>query len=421
MGSVIFYITVVILIFPAFSGNLFGVIPIIPLLWGIIITPFYPVRNFQAYTPGFKWFLCFGVAVVLSQLNALRPSETFMKSVVFMFFMATIPLMGMFIKRYIKVTHFIVYSVLINIFHIVYSFLYATELSRAGVTVFGPLELNQTSVGIILYISVLIIYPLIWNYKYSNFKRFLILSLLIANIYTLMFYIGNRSGILAIFFGVYFYHIFKSTKTPGSKLKLILIPLISIFLFVESVKFLSYNGYLPEYIQARVERTFSPEQDSSGMARVANFIKGVEMFSDFPVVGGGYLNFIYYSYDIKVDVVDVYGYVRKIGKDNIRPHSLYITLIGETGILGIITFVLLSRWIFIQITKMAKGNRENIILDCTWCWLPGWYVFSFFHDGFSTFTYLYIAFFYAGLLWMYEIKEDTYDSRIPLHGLHFPR
>jgi O-antigen ligase len=85
---------------------------------------------------------------------------------------------------------------------------------------------------------------------------------------------------------------------------------------------------------------------ASAEGRIEGFYAGLEMFKRFPLTGVGIGNFIEYRYN----------YVDGVG---LRSHNLIGQLLGETGLLGAIAFIIMIGTIFINTYIANKLARDN--------------------------------------------------------------
>lgn len=387
---------------PFFSINI-GYIPLIPLLWASIFFFHIFIQRNHLVLDGIKYFVLFGFSILISQVNSDHTDETFTKSLIFAFTFATIPIIGEYIHKNFKSENLIYFAVFFNVFFTFYNIIFSTLSSKESLSAkFGPLEISITSSGFFISILTSMIFIYAYNLKNNRKVKYLLYLLVCLNIYTYLFHLGNRTGLLAILISILLYLFIKIERSLADKIKFLAIISISIFITIQSILILNEKNIFPEFIKKRIESSINLKGDSSGLVRLANFYKALELIQDYPLFGGGYLNFIYYDYGIKVEL-EKDTYTRLVGKDNVRPHSLYTTIIGETGFFGIISFLLLLNWTILKIKFIIENNKEST-LDFLWAWIPAWLVFSTFHDGFNTAVLFFWAFFYNVYL---TVKKQT--------------
>lgn len=113
---------------------------------------------------------------------------------------------------------------------------------------------------------------------------------------------------------------------------------------------LSYTLYqfLPE---EQIQRFSDMGQDSTSLQRLAYWEVGMDVISDYPVLGIGYFNWLAYVKSIYPEGLGVYGIVQ-------LPHNIYIQVASEQGYSGFIVFIIMVFNAFYMNFKTRKVTKE---------------------------------------------------------------
>lgn len=183
---------------------------------------------------------------------------------------------------------------------------------------------DPNHLGVMLIVPLLVLTPLYLRMERGHRLRgrlgALIAFLLIAEIATL-----SRSGLLGLFVGLL---VLAIPYRRYLRSKALLLPLASVAVIL-SLVVLSRLHYFEVIWRSRIQTS-----GSSQHFQVYNFIPAI--LHSHPLLGLGLNNFsIYYEF--------------VTGKSNWGPHSFYVSLIVETGIIGTALFAALLIWVFARL------------------------------------------------------------------------
>jgi len=174
-------------------------------------------------------------------------------------------------------------------------------------------------------------YTIILMAIYFSMKRgipkLLLLGLIIMNIYCIIFLI-SRAAYIAFAVGLFFLFAVKNKK--------LLIPLIMICIF--------WQVALPLQVQKRISMTTDEygELDKSSALRLVIWEESLKIFWESPITGVGY------------------GVFRHMELELGDTHNIYLKILAEQGIIGLIIFLLLLFILFIQGIKLFLGGDDDI-------------------------------------------------------------
>jgi O-antigen ligase len=167
-----------------------------------------------------------------------------------------------------------------------------------------------------------------------------------------------------------------------------------IFLFVVPSKYTERILTLDIFFQTNQDNAYL--QDESIEGRREKMLTGLAMFSDNPILGVGFANYSdnYWNY---AGSLGLESSARNLTSERGQrePHSLYIEIMAETGLLGILTFLLFFGLTIRNIYLYRKNYRRGISKsDDAWsAWITA--------TGFSILTYLVAGFFLHGIGFRY--------------------
>lgn len=225
------------------------------------------------------------------------------------------------------------------------------ELHRSRVGLYDP---NFTS----LMLSIALPFAFYFLFIYKDIIQRVILiiplSLLMVGI-ILTYSIGGLIGLLSIFFLII---LFMKGLNRGTK--------ASIFITFILI-FCAGSLLLPESykmkIQDKYEETMTEEFAYWGTNRGAAWMSGLQVIADNSVFGVGPVNHGFEALKYYPIIQD-----RDWGRDyGATPHNLYISIMGETGLIGLLSFIIL---IFVIIRGLLKSIkrleylRERELLFC---------------------------------------------------------
>lgn len=241
-------------------------------------------------------------------------------------------------------------------------------------------------VGILFTLGVII---------YSREKLVLKILLVISLIPSIAGIIAtfSRSGWVSLIAGIIVLVLFQKNK------KYILYTLIvSIIIFGA---FLIYTPY-GEFITSRFESIFEIMSDVSIRTRVFMAVSGIWMFLDNPIFGIGYRGFpVLYDYYIHPETPRVLLHMKE-------SHTLFITLLAETGLIGVSIVFLWFKRVFKDNISFIRKVRDPFLI-------------SILISSFATFVALNIDFLFYGslfphfnLIWLifaiiYSVEKNFID------------
>jgi O-antigen ligase len=146
-----------------------------------------------------------------------------------------------------------------------------------------------------------------------------------------IFLTGSRGAWLALFAAISFTSLLIRVKLLNLR-TIIIWSIILIILLVT----LSYRSVLNERLLMRAFTTFKIEENLSGVARINIWLVGWEMIKDNPIIGVGLWNFpIRFEEYMKIETP--FRNVELLpGRD---PHNIYLGILAELGIIGLIMFL----------------------------------------------------------------------------------
>lgn len=178
-------------------------------------------------------------------------------------------------------------------------------------------------------------YNLIILNRRSNLRKLFIFStpiIVVGIIFTL-----SRLGMILLIFNMIFY-LYRYKKNISKANKIILSLFIIIGLLLISSKF--------NYIL--IERYKNIEEDISLKGRIWALLSGINMFKDNILFGVGFGTF-----------AERYFYYRPINAyfiERIGPHNSWIGILAETGIIGIIIWILLIYHVLKLLSRIKYDN-----------------------------------------------------------------
>jgi len=102
-------------------------------------------------------------------------------------------------------------------------------------------------------------------------------------------------------------------------------------------------------------------KDNTRLERIYSWKRGWEMFVDNPVFGVGVGNYPWRVAEYEIKSGSNYGQRRMLGGR--AAHSLYFTLLPETGIAGTLTVVMLIFHFFMRLKTTDERNRSSLYKD----------------------------------------------------------
>jgi len=216
-----------------------------------------------------------------------------------------------------------------------------------------------------------------------------------------------------------------NTFSRGAYLVLVIDVVLILFIFEKrfnpmvAVAALTVLALLIPFLPANYQDRFSSltafgsqngiYQDTSLRGRSSEMLTGLAMFAEHPILGVGAANY-YNNYQRYAQLVGIE--FRATARD---PHSLYIQLLAETGILGTVTFLGMLYFLFDALNKACRAiERSRHLHD----WLP-WinairlallsYLLTsiFLHNAFFRYFWILVAMALAGIQITYTLLNNS--------------
>lgn len=135
-------------------------------------------------------------------------------------------------------------------------------------------------------------------------------------------------------------------------------------------------------------------EDESISGRRDVMLAGLAMFRDNPLLGVGFGNYSAYYWDYASRLGLESSFTLSEVDDGVRhPHSLYIEIISETGLLGLLAFVFFITTLFIELLRVRK-KFQNFAFYADW---SSWVTATIM----STLTFLISGMFLHGIFFRY--------------------
>ena len=201
----------------------------------------------------------------------------------------------------------------------------------------------------------------------------------------------SRSGWISLVVGLFTLLFFQK-----SKIKILYSLVFFVCLFLILIILTPYG----EFITARFVSIFDIMKDPSIHVRLQLGLSGLDMFLQDPIFGLGYRSFpIYYDYFRQSQIPQIALNVKE-------SHTLFITLLAETGIIGLTVVFLWFRRFFIDNFKLIKQVNDHflrsIVIGCFSVFVSLNICFLFYGNLFPHFNLLWLIF---GLV--YSIKSNN--------------
>ncbi|MBE0683505.1 MAG: O-antigen ligase family protein [Anaerolineales bacterium] len=159
-------------------------------------------------------------------------------------------------------------------------------------------------------------------------------------------------------------------------------------------------------------------QEASFRGRTSKILTGLIMFSNNPILGVGAGN---YPNNYQKYTIDV-GLERASGEQD--PHSLYVQILAETGILGGITFLGFASLLLINFSRSIQSIKNFMAYQS---WLPWLYAIQisvigylftslFLHGGYIRFYWILVALALAAI----QLTEESLIDPDQKHLLELP-
>tara|TARA_Y100000591_G_scaffold152410_1_gene131174 strand:- start:3835 stop:5118 length:1284 start_codon:yes stop_codon:yes gene_type:complete len=211
----------------------------------------------------------------------------------------------------------------------------------------------------------LALFTLTFLYKKTNYYYFFFIS---CAVIIISFFIGERSNLIKLsllIISFSFIHFFYLKKLG---LKYIILFFTIILVFFTSLYFLTKNTsqanklfFIDNLIISKNEKiSFNFKGRFYGSNHAAHYLTAYEIFLNHPIFGIGINNFHKESSKEKYDNKKL---EKTITRASTHPHQLYLEVVSEVGLLGLIYFIFIFFYpIYISI-KSFFVNREILIVS----------------------------------------------------------
>ena len=186
--------------------------------------------------------------------------------------------------------------------------------------------------------------------KEQKIIRKVIITLSLLTILLAMIYTGSRGAIVAL-----------AAIAPLIAIDLKIKP---VSLLIGFLLFMSMLSVLPDSYSQRFQSLnvfFQPNdsaalnQDESFVGRQALMLTGLAMFKENPIFGVGFGNYGLHYWEFATDLgLEASATQINYGPSSRMAHSLYIEILSETGLFGLLTFLLFFSTLFIEMFRIRK-------------------------------------------------------------------
>jgi putative inorganic carbon (hco3(-)) transporter len=194
---------------------------------------------------------------------------------------------------------------------------------------------NTLAVNLVLAIPFMV-FAFVWTK--NKLLRLVLAGLSAAAIFTVAI-TGSRAGVIGLVLVLFFIWLLSPKRIVTA----------SIFLLVMALGWVA----LPAQYKTRYSSIFNSEVDESTQGRFDAWKAGVNMFVSRPLTGVGVGNFA---------VAYASGDYSSRGTW-LKAHSLYVQLIAELGMVGVLTFVPLVFYLMFRNFRLRKRLKEERITD----------------------------------------------------------
>ncbi len=219
------------------------------------------------------------------------------------------------------------------------SFVFAQGIDRAE-SLSGA-DPNTLAVNLVLAIPFMV-FAFVWTK--NRFLRLVLIGLSAAAIFTVAI-TGSRAGVIGLVLVLFFVWLLSPKRILTA----------SVFLLVMAVGWV----VLPPQYKTRYSSIFNSEVDPSTQGRFDAWKAGVNMFIARPLTGIGVGNF-------------AVAYASGDYSDRghwLKAHSLYVQLIAELGMAGVLTFVPLIFYLMRRNFRLRTRLKEEQITDDVVKWI----------------------------------------------------
>lgn len=351
-------------------------IVLIIVLWAVRAVSILFTKNLQASLLLFAFFTTI-VFLVVNLINFLKQNplqiEKYLKFYIFLAFLLT--LFGYF-QYYLYITTNTIIGAFWNI---------PGNIARVGAT-FWDINHYGAFLAVILPLSG------IFALFEKSFKYKIIFFIFSTSIFITLFLTNSRTAWIIDIVGVLIFLTIFLLKKFGKKSVLyffISLMILSIPLVVE------YNNRDSKF-RAEIRQFFHYRMDSFS-AHLMLLIGSYQVFSEFPVLGGGYGGFFEHFTTTKI-APTLFGRDPAALTTRVPAHTIWGELLAETGIIGfslwVLIFLLVSV-VLIKATFSTKDFKTFMLSNAMFSVFIGWMTAGIFYSYNAEFFWILLVFFFT--------------------------
>ena len=254
-------------------------------------------------------------------------------------------------------------------------------------------------------------------------KKLLLFSIIAFFLFVIIFLTLTRAALIGLFLGALYFVFFYPRKLPKLKIAVIFLCILS----AVSLLYINSKKEVPVWVQEinllhRLWQRLDIKGTIEG-SRIIGWQAGLRAFADRPILGYGLYNF-------SIGYNKYYGLFGKSADDFYSTarwwdtaHSLYIDILVSSGIIGLVSYLLLFGFLFWKLNKTRKKNPE-LAYEChgAQASLIAYLSANFFSfDTFSTYILFFFLIAYsASLINQSKKNEKTFNLFNKLQDIFFP-
>ena len=197
--------------------------------------------------------------------------------------------------------------------------------------------------------------------KFLKIKNKFFIIALIFYILTISFIIGERSNFLKLFSLITVFYIFVYLKENNFKIinfiKIFLLYLTILTLFFFTIKDTKQAEKFFNF--SNISKISNFETFANNLKHIPHYATALKIFYNNPILGIGINNF---RKESKKEIYSEKKYKFNENRSSTHAHQLYLEILSETGILGIIYFLVLFLWsTYLSIKNYIQYNNLKII------------------------------------------------------------
>ena len=333
----------------------------------ILIFPFGSIEfqgSFFKYVSFFRFILMlFGLIIFLNKENK---KNDILKNIY---------------KTYIIFLAIIIIDVLVEYFSGSNLFGYSSSYGDGGQGRIASFTNDELIIGYIL--CFLILFTLIFIYKKTNHFNFFVVACIFI---TVSFLIGEKSNFIKLFLLMItftFFHIFYFNKF---KVKNFLVTISIIFIllipFSQLAKSTTQGKKLIDLVDTLVvfennKLSLNIKKEFYNTKHAPHYITAYKIFLEYPIFGMGINNFYLESakkkYQVKIDCVEQMHRcndievktgkkIQKYMPSSTHPHQVYLEIISEVGLTGLIYFIFIFFYpVYISLKSALRSKEINVV------------------------------------------------------------